>query len=274
MSNTTRPLRMAIARATATTAGRANADAIVAARLRVFCLALSQTLGEPVEPHVAEDYRALADAVASGEIDMAWLPPLLGLRLTAQGHATIVAVPVRVDGASLSATLFVDAAGSVVDLDTAMGRSVAWVDRFSTAGYLIPRALLRASGAPAEHLFAEQHVLGSHSEVVRAVFAGDVAVGASYLYRSAAGEVLRAGWGDRDARILLEYGPIPADVLAASVRLPSEQATRVSAGLHAPGTPILAGAFRELFEAQSLAPASADHFETLAQLAPHFESDA
>ncbi len=273
MTTATRPLTMAIARATATTSGRVNAHTIVASRLDVFCRVLARVLGTPVASRIAEDYSELSAAVDSGEVDVAWLPPIVGYQLVRADRVVGMALPIRANGGAVSGALFTRDDGSIPDLAAAAGGSVAWVDRFSAAGYLVPRAALRIAGTPAERLFSSEQFLGSHGEVVRAVLTGDASVGASFVYRSPTGDVLRAGWGDARVRILLEHGPLPGDILAAAKRLSKQHLRQLELSMVMEPNSMLIAAACELFEAEGFMGVPHGHFSALEGLALHLDHE-
>jgi phosphonate transport system substrate-binding protein len=115
--------------------------------------------------------------------------------------------------------MFVDAGSSALAVDDLRGKTVAWVDRTSAAGYLYPRLELAARGIDAPRFFGGELFLRSHAEVVRAVFDGRADVGATYAEPPPRGEpIRRAGFCDaapkRSARVLLWTGEIPNDVIA------------------------------------------------------------
>src|SRR5258708_931375 len=125
------------------------------AALERFGAQLAHEIGEPITVGVVPTYAALEAALAAGEAQLAWLPPILR------------------DGASeYCSVLFVRADSDVFTLSDLRGSTVAWVDLCSAAGYLLPRLHLVAEGLRLESLFGQERFLGSHDAVVRAVFDG------------------------------------------------------------------------------------------------------
>jgi len=187
-----------------------------------MCSALSAATRLDVIGFGLWSYTRLLDALTAGDVDMAWLPPLLAAQAIADGHAAPLAIPVRGGVASYSAALFARERSRIQGLGDLSGVRAAWVDRQSVSGYLLVRAHLRSMGVDLERAFIENRFCGSHEAVARAVTEGTVDVGATFVYLDAArGEPLRAGWGAAKMRILAHVGPIPSDIIAMSSRMPS-----------------------------------------------------
>src|SRR5439155_373964 len=55
--------------------------------IEAFCGALSRALGRPITPHVVDSYESLVDAMSTGQLEIAWLPPVIALRLASVGRA-------------------------------------------------------------------------------------------------------------------------------------------------------------------------------------------
>src|SRR5271163_1951347 len=104
---------------------------------------LSGALGRAVELVVAPDEERLVEAARSGRVDAVWAPPLACARLEALG-ARVLARAVR-HGALDSRAVLVTRADGPQELSALPGTRVAWVDRASLAGYLLPAAALRAA---------------------------------------------------------------------------------------------------------------------------------
>jgi phosphonate transport system substrate-binding protein len=143
------------------------------------------------------------------------------------------------------------------------GARAAWVDRESAAGYLVIRAALRARGLGFERAFKEEKFYGSHDAVVRAVLHGEADVGATYVHVLPDDSIGKAGWGAADVKVLARYGPIPADVIAASSSLPGDQVRAVQAALTNPKERTLLTAAKRLLEADGFVEAESTHLRPL-----------
>jgi serine/threonine-protein kinase len=166
-----------------------------------------EELGRTIRSHVVlrrfEGYSSLVDALADGRVDLAWLPPVAYVRALRASAATQVFCVRR--AAYRSLLLARDGVASLV------GARAAWVSPWSAAGYLVPREILRASGAEPDEIFRAQTFTGSYDAVVRALLAGEADVGAVRSMRSPIPEGLRV--------IEVSTAPIPGDTICASSRL-------------------------------------------------------
>jgi phosphonate transport system substrate-binding protein len=131
---------------------------------------ISRSLGKRVEVGVAASYDALAKDLLAGRADAVWAPPFVCARVEAMG-VRVLARGVRRGRSSYRAAL-VGRAGEGLNLASLEGRRVAWVDRDSVAGYLLPVAYLKAQGREPGRLFASQHFAGSYRAALEAVRAG------------------------------------------------------------------------------------------------------
>jgi phosphonate transport system substrate-binding protein len=148
------------------------------------------------------------------------------------------------------------------------GAHVAWVDHNSTSGYWIPRRRLAALGHEPAELFKRETFLRTHARVASAVLKGEADVGATYVvFRPGTRELESAGWGEagaavNGASILLAAGPIPADAIAFSARLPA--ALKAALVAHVTALPESEpNALRRLFGADGFAPPPVGHYEAL-----------
>src|SRR5437868_11786522 len=124
-----------------------------AAALERFGAQLAHEVGEPITVDVVPTYAALEAALAAGEAQLAWLPPIL---LADGDESRLVPLVTSLrDGASeYCSVLFVRADSNLFTLGDLRGSTVAWVDLCSAAGYLLPRLHLIAEGSRLESLFA------------------------------------------------------------------------------------------------------------------------
>jgi phosphonate transport system substrate-binding protein len=169
------------------------------------------------------------------------------------------------------AALFTRHASPFERLADLQGSHAAWVDRHSSAGYLLPRLKLAAEGLDPEKLFGRQSFLGTHAAVATAVLAGEADVGATYLHLDRrTGRPVSAGWldagaGINGAFILATAGPIPADaiVMADAVGAADRQALAAELRAAAATVPEAVG---RLLGADGFAAPEALHFDALRAL--------
>jgi phosphonate transport system substrate-binding protein len=270
-------LRMGIAEASAMTSfGTPKTPASeMQGRLDAMCAALARVLGLEVEPLVARSYPELLEALQRGEVDFAWLPPVVALRAASAGRALPIVLPIRRGVSTFYTTLFARQGSRIVRPPDLVGTRAAWVDSNSASGYLVIRAALRAQGIALEEAFWEERFYGSHAAVVRAVLDRKADVGATYLHHMPGGPgIWRAGFGDEPVQIVTRVGPIPADVIAAGVHVPVPLIRRVQAELVAGADPGLRHAAAQLLEAEGFTAAESTHLEPLERLLGFLEDTA
>ncbi len=265
-------LRVGVAQSAGATVSNVNAAAVTLARLEELCSRLARALGVRVRAVQPKSYEELGRDVADGRIELAWLPPVVASRLAQAGRVLPLALPVRRGKATFYTALFVREDSPITTLDQLKSARAAWVDPSSASGYAVIRAALRTTGRRVSQAIGSEHFEGSHQGVVRAVLEGRADVGATYCQREPGGGVLRGGWGDAKVRVLLDYGPIPSDILAVGMKVPGPVIQRLRQLIVLPGEPLVIGALRELFEAEGFVRAEPAHFAPLASLLAHLDA--
>jgi phosphonate transport system substrate-binding protein len=238
--------------------------------LSLLCSELERALSCAVVPKVLPSYAALPEEMAFGA-HIAWAPPLVAIELERGGLAKIALCCSRAGQKTYHCALFTRHASPIEKLADLAGRHVAWVDPHSSAGYLVPRLKLSSAGFNPMALFARESFLGSHERVACAVLAGEADAGATYLSldqrtkRPISAGWLEAGAAINGALILATAGPIPADAIVLSTRLPADQRAALTEQLAA-----LPGALPEsvggLFRAEGFEKPEPAHFDELRSL--------
>jgi phosphate/phosphite/phosphonate ABC transporter binding protein len=232
-----------------------------------FADALGAAAGEFVEVVALPDYAALGEAVGSGAVDFAWLPPAVYVAQEVRGIGLLLACA-RVAGAQYRACLFVREDSSLHAPKDLWGSRVSWVHESSAAGYLFPRMELRIQGLKPDELFIEQKFPGSHGGVVQSVALGEADVGATYLTVDAQGRPVRWGWEaevDMGAmRSVLMTEPIPSDVICSKPGATKEAQEAMSKALMAMHD-VAEGsrALMAFFGAQRLEPTLPSHYDSV-----------
>jgi len=194
---------------------------------------LSGALGRAVELVVAADDERLVEAARTGRVDAVWAPPLACARLEALG-ARVLARAVRGGSLETRGVLLTRVDGPR-QLSELPGTRVAWVDKASLAGYLLPAAALRAQGHSPERTFFQQTFYGSFRASLDALLAGEADLAA--LVAPATGEDVLAGVEEvapgirREVQALLVTGRGPLDAIAAAPSLAPADAVRLQRGL-------------------------------------------
>ncbi len=172
----------------------------------------------------ATSYEDLAHAMVRGEVDFAWLPPLAFVALERRGAVVALASAQRGGDTAFHSAIIVAKTSAYQKPEDLAGARAAWVDRYSASGYVVPRVGLSAMGVDPRTAFTEQRFCHSHEAVVRAVAAGRADFGATYAGVGPGGEITRGAWldvkgADSAVRVLVRFGAIPGDVVAARSEL-------------------------------------------------------
>jgi phosphonate transport system substrate-binding protein len=136
-----------------------------------------------VEVVVGESYQELASYVVAGSVQVAWAPPFVCARVENAGGRAVARA--RRGGASSFRSALLCHRSRPVKIPEMRGLRAAWVDRDSTAGYLLPRAYLRRQGIVLEKAFASERFVGSYHRAVSELAEGQVDLTA--IYASSAG---------------------------------------------------------------------------------------
>jgi len=140
-----------------------------------------------------KSYEALQHALFASEVDAAWGPPLICARVEAAG-GTVALRGVRQGAVTYRSVLLSRALDqfdlSMVGLGAFRPRAV-WVDEWSMAGYVLPKAHLRALGIDASSMLLTERTLGSYTACFDALLGWDADLTASFI----GGEGLEAAWG-------------------------------------------------------------------------------
>ncbi len=206
--------------------GYAAHGASTAMRERVaqFSHALGGLAKAELAVYEAASYEDLARAVIAGEVDFAWLPPLAFVALERRNAVTALVSAQRGGDTAFYSAIIVAKSSELLAPEDLAGARAAWVDPYSASGYVVPRAGLAAVGIDPRVAFAEERFWHSHEAVVRAVVAGRADFGATYAGVDANGEITRGAWmdvqgADEAIRVLVRFGAIPGDVVAARTQL-------------------------------------------------------
>jgi phosphate/phosphite/phosphonate ABC transporter binding protein len=209
----------------------------VEAKFARFTRWLGARLGCKVTPRVALSYEELTDAIRKRSVDVAWLPPIARLYLEREKAVRTLLVTSRKGGASIC-VLLCRRDSRIETIDDLKGARAAWVDPWSAAGYVMPRVFLFDQGIDPRTIFLEERFKGSHDAAVRSVVDGISDVTATFARVDEHGKILAGGWraipgGEAILRVLALVGEIPADGIAASASLGTDECARVCAALQA-----------------------------------------
>jgi phosphate/phosphite/phosphonate ABC transporter binding protein len=194
-----------------------------------FVAWLSRAAGVPIKARSAASYEELDKMVMAGDVGLAWVPPIVYLKLERARAVEPLVTHTRAAGVTYESVLIVHVESSIRALDALRGTRAAWVDPWSAAGYVLPRIKLATLGMDPRETFAEEKFHGSHDAAVRAVLERTADVAGTYARRNAEGNLVRAGWTEMPeaggrVHVLTSFGPIPSDLIVAHRTLDAKNA--------------------------------------------------
>lgn len=193
---------------------------------------LTRVLQGPISVKVFADADELATALATKQVDLAWLPPLAFVHAVQQDPEVLaLSKAMRHSALTYRAVLFVKAEAPFKTVADLKGRTIAYVAKSSASGYLFARELVRREGLDPGRLFATERFEGDHPAVCRAVKAGVADVGATYAAEADARspQVNACGTDAAQFRVLSSTGNVPNEVIAARSDFPPERVPDVLA---------------------------------------------
>jgi phosphate/phosphite/phosphonate ABC transporter binding protein len=243
------------------------------ARTRLFVHALQDRLGVHVVERNVDNYEELEQAMTTGRIDLAWLPPLVFARLDQRAVATAVATVVR-PGDAFWSVIVTSPASGITRLvpEQLRGRRIAWVDRLSASGHIVARLGLVALGIDPRTTFASESFAGSHVEALHAALEGRADVAATFARCAAKGGIVHGPWAEagipaKDVVVLGLLGEVPPDLIAASSRMPQEMRGAVEAAMmDVARDESLAPALQAIFGGTKFLPGTPASYAALCQL--------
>ncbi len=191
-----------------------------------LCALLAERLHVILYPQIARSYGALATQFSTGGVDMAWLPPLVAADLQHAGVADTVACVRRESSGLYHSVIFTKRSSDIRALADLKGCVMAWVDRSSAGGYVVPRQWLVHQGLDPATVFSRETFQGTHINVARAVLGGEADVGATYAtLEPRSRRIMDAGWSrvvasPDDVEVIATAGSVPADAIAVAQRVP------------------------------------------------------
>ncbi len=216
--------------------GWASAEARSKTRKRMSDLAsrLSELCDLDVGVIPVSTYGRLAELVFKREIDLAWLSPIVLVSLARNKHVVPLVSFCRDRKTNYTCALLVSPTSHISTFEELHGKRVAWVDRHSAAGYVLPRIELAAHGIRGSNL-GEERMCGSHDGVVRAVASGRADCGATYARIDSSG-VIVGPWNRtpglaKSVRVMTTFGDVPPDAIAARYDMDKPMRERIVRGL-------------------------------------------
>jgi phosphonate transport system substrate-binding protein len=144
---------------------------------------LSEKLGISVYFKLLDNYDHIFAELLDRKVDGGFWGSMNGAIAQLRGGVEMLARPVWEDNTSTYWSYIYTRKGSIITADpgTWSGKSIAFVNMATTAGFLYPMSLLRQAGITADpgEYFSRAIFSGSHDASIMAVFQGEVDMGAS-----------------------------------------------------------------------------------------------
>ena len=166
------------------------------ANIEKFRSSVEKKSGLRFDVRVAETEGAAVASVSSSAAD-AWLLPLFDYLFCQQEYGVEARIRlIRMGGAdAFKGVIVVRADGPVEKLDQLEGKTIGFVDRYSTSGFVYPAKVLREANVTPKPVF-----VGSHEGVLEQLRLGKVDAAATYA---------KAVEGDTSVRVLVTTDAVP-----------------------------------------------------------------
>jgi phosphate/phosphite/phosphonate ABC transporter binding protein len=240
---------------------------VIRSELAPFLRWLGATLDRPIDLAIADSYDVTGQMVAESRADFALLPPLLFVRALAS-EPRLQPLALRLfDGSRASdGYLLVRDDGPLSQASDLRGRSICYVDRSSTTGFLLPRVWMRKAGlAPDQDV--RSVLSGDHAAAMRDLAAGkcDAAAVYSGAYLTARQQGIAVG----RLRVLAITGRVPQDAMVAAPAMPAEDVKALRAALlrFEPRRDIDAGSIGEVLGITGFADFRGAEFDAIVEAA-------
>jgi phosphonate transport system substrate-binding protein len=179
-------------------------------------------------------YEDLERALLEGRADAAWGPPIVCARVEdAGGHVALRAIRY---GAVTYRAVLLCRADDPIDLRaeaTLRQRRAVWVDRWSMAGYVLPRHHLRTLGLDPASAFEREDLLGSYAACLDAVLELEADVTATFANRRGLGYHEICGGRADELRTLGYTDESPNDGVVIGPKVAPAAADALGRGLRA-----------------------------------------
>lgn len=215
---------------------------------------IGEHAGIEIERFDAPGYEALAKEVRERRVDIAWLPPIVFVRLA--DAVTPIGSILRGGQSAYEAALVVKSDSKFKTIDGLRGTRAGWVDPWSAAGFVLPRVKLALLGVDPRSVFRTETFYGGHRAVMKALAEGACDVAGTYARADADGTVTAGAWSEvegAEVRVLATFGAIPPDVIAVRNDYPKDARVKIVESLRtACAEESTRGILREIFNGDEL----------------------
>ena len=204
---------------------------ILRADLEPLRIYLGRELGETVAWRFASTYDEASEALVSGAVQYASLPPTLYVKtVEADAAVELMAVKVHSGSSGSDGVLLVAEDGPIQTTEDIPGHRLCYTDPSSTTGYVLPRGALRKLGIdPDKDMKQPAIISGNHLALIEDLIAGKCDIGGTFT--AAYMNADEAGINPARARVLQVTGRTPHDAICAGSRVSVEQKEQMKQAL-------------------------------------------
>ena len=135
---------------------------------------LGDEIGRPVEGFIATNYIGVVEALGTGTIDFALIPPFAYILANKKNGTEALLTSInKHDEPGYYSVLLVRTDSGIEKVEDLKGKKVAFVDPSSTSGYIFPAVILMDHGINVEQDITYQFA-GGHDKALQLLINGDV----------------------------------------------------------------------------------------------------
>lgn len=135
---------------------------------------LGDEIGRPVEGFIATNYIGVVEALGTGTIDFALIPPFAYILANKKNGTEALLTSIgKHDEPGYYSVLIVRTDSGIEKVEDLKGKKVAFVDPSSTSGYIFPAVILKDHGIDIERDVTYQFA-GGHDKAIQLLVNGDV----------------------------------------------------------------------------------------------------
>ena len=135
---------------------------------------LGDEIGRPVEGFIATNYIGIVEALGTGTIDFALIPPFAYILANKKNGTEALLTSInKHDEPGYYSVLLVRTDSGIEKVEDLKGKKVAFVDPSSTSGYIFPAVILMDHGINIEQDITYQFA-GGHDKALQLLINGDV----------------------------------------------------------------------------------------------------
>ncbi|MEW5957245.1 MAG: phosphate/phosphite/phosphonate ABC transporter substrate-binding protein [Chloroflexota bacterium] len=208
---------------------------------------IAERTGYKVESNVATSYAAVIEAMGAGNAQIGWLNTFSYVLAHEKYGVEVALATVRFGSTSYKGQIITRNDSGIAELADLKGKTFCRPDPLSTSGWIIPSITLAANGIDPE-ADIEVTDVGSHNNVVTAVYNGECDAGATFV--DARGSVEDDIPDVKDVVVVItESADIPNDTVSFAADVPAEVGDNVvNALLDIAGTEDGKAALEQLYE--------------------------